>query len=170
MSGVISLTINFAETKIVHFGSKAKKSIRDCIVDECRIESVHSYTYLGYLLDQELNFKSDMKQTIRTISQNVFMFKKIKPFLTNKSRLDVAKSMILSYFDYSNIFYGICTEDEKDDLQKLQNNFLRSALGINNPRDISNDDLHTDTCTLFLDKRRIMQLLVLFTKVYIMEL
>ena len=50
--------------------------------------------------------------------------------LSDKAKLDVAKSMILSYFNYSNILYGICTDEDRGELQKLQNNIIRSALGV----------------------------------------
>ena len=141
-SNTSRLTINFSKTKVMHFGHKAKKEKQACKIDEYTIEYVHSCRYLGFLLDQELTFKSDLKQTTRTISQKFYMFKKIKYFLTKKAKLDVAKAMLLSYFTYGNIFYGICNEEDRGDLQKLQNSILRSALEINNPRDISTVNLH----------------------------
>ena len=64
----------------------------------------------------------------------------------------------------SNIFYGVCNNEERGDLQKLQNSVLRSALDINNPRDMSTDNLHTLTNTLLLDKRRKLQLFVAMYK------
>ena len=73
-SNMSCLTINFAKTKIVHFGSKAKKITTNREVGGYQIEGVNSYKYLGYLLDQELNFKSELKQTIRTVSQKYYMF------------------------------------------------------------------------------------------------
>ena len=163
-SNTSRLTINFSKTKVMHFGHKAKKEKQACKIDEYTIECVHSYRYLGFLLDQELTFKSDLKQTTRTISQKFYMFKKIKYFLTKKAKLDVAKAMLLSYFTYGNIFYGICNEEDRGDLQKLQNSILRSALEINNPRDISTVNLHFETNTLLLDKRRKLQLIVTIYK------
>ena len=92
------------------------------------------------------------------------MFKKFKYFLNKKAKLDVAKSMILSYFTYSNISYGVCNGEERGDLQKLQNNVLRSALDINNPRDISTVNLHLITNLLALEKKRKYQLLIAIYK------
>ena len=139
---------------------KAKSLTNACDVGGSIIEGVHSYRYLGFLLDQELTFKADLKQTIRTISQKFYMFKKYKQFLSNKAKLDVVKAMLLSYFTYSNIFHGVCNDNELGELQKLQNSILRSALEINNPRDISIVNLHDVTNTLLLDTRRNYQLLV----------
>ena len=163
-SNLSRLTINFTKTKIMHFGPKAKKERQSCYVNECVIECVHTYRYLGFLLDRELTFKADLKQSMRTISQKFYMFKKIKYFLTKKAKLDVAKAMLLSYFTYGNIFYGVCNDEDRGDLQKLQNNILRAALEINNPRDISIVDLHIETNTLLLDKRRKLQLIVAIFK------
>ena len=158
------LTINFSKTKIMHFGSKAKKITDSCYVEGFTIENVHTYKYLGFLLDQELTFKADLKQTMRTISRKFYMFKKFKYFLNKKAKLDVVKAMLLSYFTYSNIFYGVCNNEERGDLQKLQNSIIRSALEIHNPRDISTQDLHSVTNTLLLDTRRKYQLLVAMYK------
>ena len=163
-SNMSRLTINCSKTKIMHFGNKAKKSTLPCKVEDHIIEGVHTYRYLGFLLDQELTFKADLKQTIRTISQKFYMYKKIKYFLNKKAKLDVAKAMLLSYFTYGNIFYGICSDEERGELQKLQNSILRSALDINNPRDISTENLHSETNTLLLDKRRKYQLVVTMYK------
>ena len=156
------LTIHFTKTKIMHFGSKVEKEKQACIVEEYIIECVHTYRYLGFLLDQELTFKADLKQTMRTISQKFYMFKKIKYFLTKKAKLDIV--MLLSYFTYGKIFYGVCNDEDRGDLQKLQNSILRAALEINNPRDISTVNLHFETNTLLLDKRRKLQLIVAIFK------
>ena len=107
-----------------------------------------------FLLDQELTFKADLKHTMRTISQKFYMFK----------NLDVAKAMLLSYFTYGNIFYGVYNDEDRGDLQNLQNSILRAALEINNPRDISTVNLHLETNTLLLDKRRKVQLIVFIFK------
>ena len=163
-SNLSRLTINFSKTKIMHFGSKVKQINNPCEVNNYCIENVHMFRYLGFLLDQELTFKADLKQTIRTISQKFYMFKKIKYFLNKKAKLDVVKAMLLSYFTYSNIVYIICNEDDKGDLQKLQNNIIRSALEIHNPGDISTENLHISTNTLMLDKRRKFQLITTMYK------
>ena len=107
------LTIHFSKTKIMHFGSKAKKITDSCYVEGFTIENVHTYKYLGFLLDQELTFKADLKHTMRTISQKLYMFRKFKYFLNKKAKLDVVKAMLLSYFTYSNIFYGVCNNEER---------------------------------------------------------
>ena len=140
--------------------------MQPCIVEGHTIVNVHTYKYLGFLLDQELTLKVDLKQKIRTISQKFYMFKKYKYFLNKNAKLDVAKAMLLSYFTYSNILYGVCTNEERGDLQKLQNSILRSALDINNPRDISTEDLHSESNSQLLDKRQTYQIHVaLYTAV-----
>ena len=156
-SNTSKLTINFSKTKIMHFGMKAKSMTNACNVGVSIIEGVPTYRYLGFLLDQELTFKADLKQTIRTISQKFDMFKKYKQFLSNKAKFDVVKAMLLSYFTYGNNFYGVCNNNE---MGELQNSILRSALEINNPRDISIVNLHDVTNTLLLDTRRNYKLLV----------
>ena len=153
-SNISRLTINFSKTKIMHYGTKAKTLNNACKVGESIIGCVHTYKYLRFMLDRELTFKADLKQTIRTISLKFYMFRKYKQFLSNKAKLDVVKTMLLSYFTYSNIFYRVCNENETGELQNLQNSILRSALEINNPRDISVVNLHAATNTMLLDKRR----------------
>ena len=94
-------TINFTKSKIMHFGSKVKKEKQAFIVDEYTIECVHTYRYLGFLLDQELTFKADLKQTMRTISQKFYMFK----------NLDVAKA--ISFMESVMMKIGVTCKNSK---------------------------------------------------------
>ena len=86
------------------------------------------------------------------------MYKQIQYFLNKKGKLDVAKAMLLSYFTYGNIFYGICRTKREVNCKNYRIVFL--DLDINNPRDISTENLHSETNTLLLDKRRKYQLVV----------
>ena len=70
------------------------------------------------------------------------MLKLIRPSLTIDAALAVGKSMLLSLIDYGNIFLTCLTQEDKSDLQKLQNKILRCCLNIVDPLDINVTDMH----------------------------
>ena len=83
----------------MHFGSKQKKSNKSCVTKDYIIEGVHTYRYLGFLLDQDLTFKADLKQTIRTILQKFYIcLRKLNAFQQkhlNKMWLNLCFSHVL---------------------------------------------------------------------------
>ena len=62
--------------------------------------------------------------------------------------------MILSLIDYGNIFLTGITQEDKSDLQKLQNRILRCCRNIVDPLDINVVEMHSLTNAEFVDKRR----------------
>ena len=59
----------------MHFGSKAKKMTHSCKVEGYVIENVHTYKYLGFLLDQELTFKADLSRLSELFLRNSICLK-----------------------------------------------------------------------------------------------
>ena len=86
---------------------------------------------------------------------------KIRKYMTVDSALAIYKQMILPLFDYSVFFLLSCNKTDWKDLQTIQNNALRSCLGIRLNDRISLVDIHKSANLVSLEQRHCVQLLVL---------
>ena len=60
-------------------------------------------------MDRNMNMKGQFEYLYKIVNHKLFLLKTIRPCLTTKAALSVAKSMILSLIDYGNIFLTGCT-------------------------------------------------------------
>ena len=67
--------------------------------------------------------------------------------------------MILSISDYGNIFFTTLTNEDRDDLQKLQNKILRCRLNIADPLDMNTLEMHNMVNVGMVNVRRTINLL-----------
>ena len=93
-------------------------------LDENDLDYVSSFKYLGVKIDRNLSMKGQYQHVFKAVNHKFFLLKLISLSLTIKAALDVARSMIFSLIDYGNIFLTGCTQEEKSDLQILQNKIL----------------------------------------------
>ena len=82
----------------------------------------------------------------KLVSHKLYLLTLMRPPLAVKVALAVGKSMILSLIDYGNIFLTCITQEDKSDLQKLQNNILRRCLGIVDPMYFNIVEMHNLNC------------------------
>ena len=78
----------------------------------------------------------------KLVSHKLYLLKLIRSSITIDAALSICKSMILSLIDYGNIFLTGITQEDKSDLQKLQNRILRCCLNIVDPLDINVVEMH----------------------------
>ena len=81
------LTINNKKTKIMTFGTRSKINKIDGIninIGNENLQVVPSYKYLGFNLDQTLNFKHHLELLINNISFKLYLFSKIRRFINEK--------------------------------------------------------------------------------------
>ena len=152
------LTVNTAKTKVVHFGTKETR-YPDITLNGEKLQVQDTYKYLGFTLDNKLTLKQQLSITQRNVSHKLYLFKKIRNYLSNKAAKDVLKAMVLSYIDYANIFFTLCNKADNDKLQVLQNNAMRMCCNIRNPREASVRQLHKDLNLLTVQNRRYVTLL-----------
>ena len=95
------------------------------ILNEQVLELVESYKYLGVTLDKNLKFQKHVKSIIKTLSYQIYLLSKIRPFLTEKAAVLIYKSMVLPYIDYGDTVYFSCTKDLLNKLQRMQNRALK---------------------------------------------
>ena len=79
------LTINTSKTKVMLFGSRHRiKNVNkpEIYLNDVQLQVVPTYRYLGVNLDQTLNFKYHLESLINIISFKLYLFSKVRRFLT----------------------------------------------------------------------------------------
>ena len=154
-----ALTINIKKTKVMNFGSKNKVKKARNITIKIKNEIlgiVPTYKYLGIHLDQTLNFKYHLDTLLKLINHKLYMFSKIRKYLTVTSAITIYKTMILPYFDYGDVIYMSSNIPEKGKLDKNHIRGLRISFKIQGK--IEKNDLFNLAKISNLENRRKLHL------------
>ena len=161
------LTINIKKTKTQFFPANSNfnyvafENHNICRIYDQDLSFVNTFKYLGVDIDRHLNFKSFYDSMYRLVNHKLYLLKLIRPALTVQAALSVGKSMILSLIDYGNIFLTILTQEDKSDLQKVQNKVLRCCLDIVDLLDMNIIEMHSMVNVDLVDERRTYNLLTM---------
>ena len=125
-----------------------------------------TFNYLGLDIDRYFNMKSVYDSMYKLVNHKLYLLKLIslRPSVTVNAALAVGKSMIISMINYGNIFLTSLIQEDKSDLQTLQNKILRCCLDIVDPLDMNVDEMHNLANVEFVDKRRTINLLTIVHK------
>ena len=83
------------------------------------LERVCSYKYLGFILDDQLNFNKYLSEMIKIISHKLYLLSRIRRYLTNEACILVFKTMVLSIIEYGDIIYAGTSKANLDKIDKL---------------------------------------------------
>ena len=158
--GENKLTLNVKKTKIMIFASRSrvKKANKvKILINNKPVQIVPTFKYLGLLLDSTLSYNSHIASLIRLISHKMSLLAKLKKYLNKNVALLIYKTMLLPYFDYSDIIFHKANSSDLSKLQRLQNRCLRLCLGFD--RLYSTDKAHKAALVPFLEDRRKAHLL-----------
>ena len=106
-------------------------------------------------MDQTLNFNLYLKQIIKIVSYKVSLLTKLRKYITTSSAIQIYKSMIIPYLDYSDVLFNHGSTKLLDKLQKLQKRGFRLCFG--RQVQLSVDNMHTEANVMFLKNRRELQ-------------
>ena len=99
---VNALTINVAKTKVMAFATRSKvkkcKNVRGKIGEDY-LKIVHSYTYLGLILDSTLNYSNHIASVVNVVTYKMTLLGKMRRYLNDEVATLIYKSMLLPYFD-----------------------------------------------------------------------
>ena len=150
------LTINTKKTKIMYFctTNKTKQLTPDNnnYLYGNVLQKVDSYKYLGVILDTNLNFKLHVETLLKTLRYKLYVFSKIRRFLTVQASLCIYKATILPYIDYGDIFYQACSQIYLRKVQDKQTKALKICFKLYGRYD--EDLLHRNANLALLNKRR----------------
>lgn len=94
------------KSKIMHFKpTNTSQSMPSAVVlDGSPLETVSSYKYLGYIIDERLTFKELLSNTIGKLNHILSIFRKVCPALSLKASIAKLKFKFISYIDYICLF------------------------------------------------------------------
>ena len=161
------LTINCKKTKYCVYGMRSivKKSKNvDMLLslNNIILERVCSYKYLGFILDDQLNFNKHVIEIIKTVSHKLYLLSRIRRYLNKKACTIIFKTMVLSIMEYGDIIYAGTSKANLDKIDKLFYRGLRICDANNTA--ISKNQLCDDCDIVPLEKRRDVHLLLFMHK------
>ena len=161
------LTINCKKTKYCLYGMRSivkKSKTQDMIVslNNTVLEKVCSYKYLGFILDDHLNFNKHVKELTKIVTHKLYLLSKIRKYLTSDACTIIFKTMILSLIEYGDIIYA---GTNQANLNKIVNLFYRGLriCDISNLK-VSRDILCRNNHIATLESRRKLHLLLFMHK------
>ena len=94
------------------------------------IQKVPSFKYLGLVLDPTLSFNQQIKNVANIVTR--------PRYPNNKSMLCIYKSMVLPYFDYTDVVVSNASTFLLGKLQSLQERCLRICLNVHDKNNVNN--------------------------------
>ena len=82
-----------------------------------QIMFVHSYCYLGCVINDELTILNEYKAVYRKAERKVYMLGKLRYFINKETALLIYKQAVLPYFDYGGFLLLSCNRGQTRDLQ-----------------------------------------------------
>ena len=125
---------------------------------------VSQYNYLGVILDSEMTLRPFFQHVRKLIHAKLFSFRKIRKYLSESSAIMVYKHTILPFLEYAGSMLVPCNIDDRNDLQKCQNDALRICTKVRLTDHVRIPDLHARCKIISLEQRRRIQLLLLMYK------
>ena len=161
------LTINCKKTKFCVYGMRSlvKKSKSQNLVLSLNnqiLEQVCSYKYLGFALDDHLNFNRHITDLKQLISHKLYLMSKIRKYSTAEACITIFKTMILSLIEYGDVIYNGTSHSNLNTIDKLFYQGLRIC--INNNNYMTKDELCTVCNIVKLQKRHDCHLLLFMHK------
>ena len=158
-----NLRLNCSKTKAMSFGSRNKLSKiinpEKFNLDNRMIDFVHSFTYLGNIIDDVMSLDPLLNNMRKVISNKMFVLRKISKYLTFEACVLVYKQTILPIMDYPGFMITACRKGDREDLQTLQNDILRICNMTRISDKVSIVKLHEKCKIIGLEQRQRKQLL-----------
>ena len=125
------LTLNASKTSFVIFRSSRCRiqNFPDSITyNNITITREKQVTYLGLILDENLNWKAHIDDLCMKLKRLFPTFYNTRKYLNKDQIRTIYFTMIFSRIKYGCITYGLCTNENLDRLQILQNKLLKVLL------------------------------------------
>jgi hypothetical protein len=99
------LSINLKKTKWIFFTNR-KVLIPKLYLNDIEIENVRSFKYLGFHMDERLNYKTHVKYIKTRLSRVKYLSRRIRPYLTIESARCIYYGLVHSIVSYGLLVWG----------------------------------------------------------------
>ena len=117
----LSLSVTKTEFMVIGSHQRVRTSGNEEINGKS-ITRVHKVKSLGLSIDEHLTWKDHVDEIVK---KAIGALKRVKPFISVKTALQIYHALIRPYFDYCTSVWGECSVTLCDKLQKLQNRAAR---------------------------------------------
>ena len=121
------IKVNVGKSSIICFNSTITGKV--CL-DGCEIKHTESVKYLGFLVDNQLNFKNQFGQTISRLSRAIGIIRKLKNLIDIKTKLQLYYSLFQSHLLYCTSVYGLRYKKYFEEFNRLQLKILSDIFGL----------------------------------------
>ena len=90
-------------------------------INECEVEKVASVKSLGVYIDKHLNWSLHIEKISKKIASAIGALKRIRPYVTTDTAIQVYRALIQPYFDYCCSVWDGLNQTLNCKIQKLQN-------------------------------------------------
>ena len=159
--------INSKKTKYCVYGMRANvkrsKSFDTILsLNNTVLDRVSSYKYLGFILDEHLNFNKHISELCNLVTHKLYLLSRIRKFLTTQACITIFKTMVLSVIEYGDVIYAGTSALNLNKIDKLFYRGLRICMG--NDIIYNKEELCSECKISTLAKRRDLHLLLYMHK------
>jgi hypothetical protein len=104
------------------FGLKRSNHIPNIIYNTINLEQVDSFEYLGYKLDNRLNFSEEVAKIITKLNKCTAILARCRPFLDTRALFNIFNCLALSYINYSHPFISNANTCVRNKITRCYNN------------------------------------------------
>ena len=157
------LYMNMKKTKVMWFESKESdiNTDRDYLIsiNGSLLSRVLSYPYLGVELDHVLSYDKLLENVVNKTTQKLYIFRKIRRFISQTTAIIIYKQMILPLLEYCNILFNSGKKTKLDKIDRVQSKCIHI---IENCHDVLSRSKEPELCIRFniepSQRRRDLQL------------
>ena len=116
------------QTMLIHSVRKANLPPLSIRLLSTLVQQVHTTKFLGVCINDTLTWREHVQYVAATVSTNLNLLRCLSWFLPEAALLLFYRSYILPSFDYCDVVWGCCSNEEALLLERLQNFAARAIL------------------------------------------
>ena len=120
------LTINVKKTKHMILCPFNAVKRNDCVLlNDMKLDLVHSYNYLGVIIDDSLTFANFLKEKGNKMNVRIYQLGRMRKYITSNIASLIYKQTILPISEYADLMIDSGPSGGVDRLQKLQDRSIK---------------------------------------------